>query len=395
MDAFFAAVEQLDRPELRGKAVVVGAPPDRRGVVAAASYEARRFGVHSAMPSREAARRCPHAVFLPVNGRRYEEVSRQVFAIFERFTPLVEPLSIDEAFLDVTGASRLFGGGVDIARRLKAAIHAEIGLTASVGVAPNKFLAKLASEMHKPDGLTVVPTARAAIVEFLAPLPADRLWGIGEVTRNLLDAAGLRTIGDIQRLTEPRLAALVGKHAASHFRRLAFGEDAREIELDAAEKSISREHTFDRDCTSAERVRAVLLDLADDVGRRLREDGRSAGLARLKLRWRGFTTITRQRPLCPPCCDDFSLRQAADGLLSAVELNRPVRLVGFGVAHLGAGAAEQLLLFGEDARARVRKERLSRAVDAIRGRLGGASIGRGRSRPAFSPQARTGDEGLK
>jgi len=179
MDAFFTSVEQRDRPELRGKPVVVGAGPNERGVVAAASYEARKFGVRSAMPSREAGRRCPQAVFLPVDGRRYQEASRQVFAIFERFTPLVEPLSVDEAFLDVTGARRLFGDGEAIARQIKAAIRREVGLTASVGVAPNKFLAKLGSEMNKPDGLTVIPRRREAIVALLAPWRSASSGGWG------------------------------------------------------------------------------------------------------------------------------------------------------------------------------------------------------------------------
>jgi len=229
MDAFFTSVEQRDRPELRGRPVVVGAPGDQRGVVAAASYEARRYGIHSAMPSREARRLCPDAVFLPVDGRRYSAASRQVFAILRRFTPFLEPLSIDEGFLDVTGSAALFGSGPQIARRIKDAIARETGLSASVGVAPNKFLAKLASDLRKPDGLTVVPESPEAIAAFLAPLPVGRVWGVGTVTRGRLEAAGIRTIGDLQCAPAARLARAVGRAAADDLARLARGEDAREI----------------------------------------------------------------------------------------------------------------------------------------------------------------------
>ena len=198
MDAFYAAIEQRDHPEYRGKPVVVGAQPNQRGVVATASYEARVYGIHSAMSSQDAGRRCPHAVFLPPDLPRYKEVSRQVFAIFERYTPLVQGLSIDEAFLDVSGSRRLFGSGQDIARRIKADLQRELGLSGSIGVAPNKFLAKLGSEYRKPDGLTVLPFERAGIVAFLRPLPVTRLWGVGKVTRQAFDRAALYTIGDIQ-----------------------------------------------------------------------------------------------------------------------------------------------------------------------------------------------------
>ena len=377
MDAFFAAVEQHDRPELRGKPVVIGAPRDRRGVVSAASYEARKFGIRSAMPSREAARRCPHAVFLPVNGRRYREVSRQVFAIFHRFTPLVEPLSVDEAFLDVTGARRLFGDGPQVAERVRAAIRQETGLTASVGVAPNKFLAKLASDLNKPDGVTIVPRVRDEIIAFLAPLPVGRVWGVGKVTRAALEDAGIRTIGDLQNTTSVRLEKLVGKHGARHLSRLAFGEDARELELEREEKSISREHTFTHDCSSVERLEGVLCDLVDDVGCRLRGAGRYATVIHLKVRWQGFRTITRQRPLPYACCDDFNLRSAAREMFHAIELVKPVRLIGVGVSGFRSeGGAEQLSLF-DDPIANRKREALSRAVDAIREEHGEQSVKRG------------------
>jgi len=382
MDAFFAAVEQRDRPELRGRPVVVGARPDQRGVVAAASYEAREYGIRSAMPSVEAGRLCPHAVFVAPDGKRYGEVSRHIMAIMRRYTPLVEPLSIDEAFLDVTGSQRLFGSGPEIGAKIKQRILQETGLTASVGVAPNKFLAKLASVMDKPDGLTVVPTGRERIVRFLAPLPVDRIWGVGKVTRRLLSDAGISTVGQLQAVREKQLAAVLGQHAARHLLRLAFGEDERDIETAREEKSLSHEYTFPRDCREPDTVRAVLLDLVDDVGRRLRRAGKHAGQARLKLRWQGFETLTRQRALDPPVCDDFSLRSAAESLLDATRLHRPVRLVGFGVGHLSSPSDEQLDLFDLAGPSREKRERLSEAVDAIRDRHGGGSIRRGSHRAA-------------
>ncbi|MDP6525695.1 MAG: DNA polymerase IV [Kiritimatiellia bacterium] len=376
MDAFFASVEQHDHPELRGQPVVIGAQPDQRGVVAAASYEAREYGIHSAMPSREAGERCPHAVFLPPNGKRYGEVSRQIMGIFERFTPYVEQLSVDEAFLDVTGAQRLLGTGREIAAKIKDTVKGETGLTASVGVAVNKFLAKLASDMDKPDGLTVVPNSKQEIITFLAPLPVGRIWGVGKVTQNLLESKGIRTVGDLQETPERLLSALVGKHSARHLHRLAFGEDEREIETEREEKSISKEHTFLHDTSDREAVRHTLLGLVDDVGRRLRESGKLAGVARLKIRWKGFKTITRQRTLNHPCRDDFSLREIATELFMTEELVKPVRLIGFGVSGLTDRASRQLGLF-DDISDRSKREQLSRAVDDIRREHGSKSIGRG------------------
>jgi nucleotidyltransferase/DNA polymerase involved in DNA repair len=244
MDAFYASVEQRDHPEYRGKPVVVGCPPDQRGVVATASYEARTFGIHSAMPSREAGQRCPHAIFLPPDMPRYEMVSAQVFEIFGRYTPFVEGLSIDEAFLDVTGSLRLYGPGEEIARRIKADILSELALTCSVGVAPNKFLAKLGSEYRKPDGLTVLPFDPKAIIAFLRPLPVTRLWGVGKVTRQAFDRAALHTIGDVQDAPLALLQGVVGPHNAAHLRALAFGDDPARSNSMSARKSISREHTF-------------------------------------------------------------------------------------------------------------------------------------------------------
>jgi DNA polymerase-4 len=301
---------------------------------------------------------------------RYVAVSRQVFTLFERFTPLVEAVSIDEAFLDVTGARRLFGEPAAIAEAIRAAIRQELDLTASAGVAGNKFLAKLAGEIRKPDGLTVVPRERAAVLAFLAPLPVSRLWGVGKVTCELLERHGYHTIGDIQRATEAALAAILGHHAAGHLLRLSFGEDERTVETEFEEKSISREHTFPVDCRDPELLRATLRTLVEDVGRSLRKTGKYAGVARLKLRWSDFQTLTRQRTLPGAACDDFALRRLALELLAAEPLIQPVRLIGFGVSNLTAERVEQLSLFEDPADRRTRDEKLCRTVDRLRDTLG-------------------------
>lgn len=376
MDAFFTSVEQRDRPELRNRPVVVGAPPDRRGVVAAASYEARKFGIHSAMPSREAYRRCPRAVFLPPDGVRYREASQSILEIFHRFTPFVEPLSIDEAFLDVTGSRKLFGDGPDMARRIKETVKRETGLTASVGVAPNKFLAKLASDMDKPDGLTVTPTGRNEIMRFLAPLEVGRLWGVGAATRGLLHRAGVFVIGDIQATPMSELERILGTHTARHLYRLAVGEDRREVETGGEALGISREHTFSRDCQDGETIAATLAGLVEKVGAELRGQSRYAALVRLKLRWKDFSTITRQAPLDPPACDDFTLCRKAMELYRKANpgSNRRVRLVGFGVGKLSSETVRQPTLFDPAPETHDKREALCRAVDALRGQGHGASI---------------------
>jgi DNA polymerase-4 len=376
MDAFFASVEQRDHPEWRGRPLVVGAGPRERGVVAAASYEARKFGIRSAMPSREAGRRCPDAIFTPPDMDRYAAVSKLVFRIFERFTPCIEPLSIDEAFLDVTGSLRLFGDGPVIAGRIRGAIRDELRLTASVGVARNKFLAKVASDINKPDGLTIVPNDDAGVARFLAPLPISCLWGVGKVTRTALEEGGLRTVGDVRRASQAHLAGLVGDDRARHFKALAEGVDDRDIVTDWEEKSISREHTFPEDCLDPDVVKGALLDLVDDVGRRLRAAGKYAEVVQLKLRWQGFETITRQRTPDDPICDDFALRSVATSLLSSVPLEKPVRLVGFGASRITGARSGQLPLFRRDGLNPGKTERLSRAVDNIREKVGEDRIGR-------------------
>jgi len=381
MDAFFAAVEQHDHPELRGKPVVVGAPPDQRGVISAASYEARKFGIHSAMPSRTAHQKCPDAVFMPVNMARYKEVSGQIMRIFDAFTPLVQPLSIDEAFLDVTGAQHLFGSGEEIARKIKQAVREETGLNASVGVAPNMFLAKLASDMDKPDGLTLVPFEQEAIETFLAPLPVSCIWGAGKVTQNILLQNGLPTIGKIQQCPFQTLEKIVSTRTARVFSRLAHGIDERELELETEEKSISNETTFKEDVTDHDVIEATYLRLIDKVGRRLRKAGFFATTIHLKIRWNDFSTITRQTRVPIPCCDDITLRETGMALLHKHLRHRPVRLIGFGVSGLtetDQPQTDQLNLFdAPDTAIHDKRSRLSRAADRIRELFGEKSIQRG------------------
>lgn len=381
MDAFYAAIEQHDRPELRGRPVVVGAPPDKRGVVSTCSYEARKFGIHSAMPSRTAGKLCPHAVFLPVNMKRYHEVSETIMEIFHRFTPLVQPLSLDEAFLDVTGARYLFGDGPAIARKIMAAVLEETGLTCSVGVASNLFLAKIASDLHKPGGLTVVPSSEKLIPAFLAPLPVKRMWGAGKKTQALLEAHDILTIGDLQTVPIEKLTAWIGASAAGSFHRLAFGLDGREVETASEEKSISNEITFDEDRRDAASVETALLDLADKVGARLRRAGFYAGTAQIKIRWTDFSTITRQRRLDPSCCDDITLRETALELFRKEGLRNPVRLIGFGVSGLRETVDKpQLDLFDSPSKqVSTRREQLSRTIDRIRSTFGRRSVQRGSS----------------
>jgi DNA polymerase-4 len=381
MDAFFASVEQHDHPELKGKPVVVGSPPDQRGVVSAASYEARPYGIHSAMPSRTAFQKCPHAVFLPVNMARYKEVSRQIMRIFETYTPFVQPLSIDEAFLDVTGAHRLFGDGKTIAKKIRHDIQAETGLTASVGIAPNMFLAKIASDMNKPDGLTLVPFEQKAIEKFLAPLPISRMWGVGKVTQKKLLSLGLATIEQLQACDPRLLERAVGPHAAKTFSRLARGIDERHIEPESAEKSISNETTFRKDLTDRAEIEVAYKKLTDKVGARLRKAGLYTTTVHLKIRWNDFSTITRQTRLTQPCDDDITLREAGMELLEQHLLHRPVRLIGFGVSGLCTSdqpPIHQLNLFDDpDIAIHKRRTRLSHIADDIKRRYGQKSLRRG------------------
>lgn len=381
MDAFFAAIEQLDHPGLRGKPVIVGAAPDRRGVVSTCSYEARTFGVHSAMPSRTAGKLCPHGIFVAPRMGRYEEVSRIIMDVFHEFTPFVEPLSLDEAFLDVTGALGLWSDAVTLARDLKRRVRERTGgLTASVGVASNKFLAKVASDMNKPDGLTVVPADEAGVLAFLGPLPVTKLWGIGKVSGERLRQAGLRTVGQLQAMSVTDLERYFGAAGAQEVWELCRGLDERPVVTDWQEKSMSGEHTFDQDCGDVDRVRQVLLEQVERVGRRLRMAGKTGKTVQIKVRFSDFKTITRQVSLPMSANSDRLLRDAAYALFDREGINRPVRLIGFGVTGL-AGEAESdgdLVLPGlEPVRQDGRNADLDRAVDALRETFGKDAIKRG------------------
>jgi DNA polymerase-4 len=373
MDAFYASIEQRDRPELRGRPVIVGGLGPR-GVVCAASYEARPFGVRSAMPTATARRLCPQAVFLPNRMGHYGEVGRQVRDILLSFTPLVEPLSLDEAFLDVRGCEGLFGPAAEVACQIKVRVRCETGLVASVGVAPNKFLAKLASDHGKPDGLVVLPGERVA--EFLAPLPVGRVWGVGAKTEKRLRALGAATVGQLAALPERVLAAHLGE-AGRQMWRLAHGQDDRPVVPDREARSISTETTFAHDIGDRAVLRAWLLDLVDQLGARLRRHGLRARTAELKVRSADFSTRMRSASLGEATDLTDALWQAAVQLFERTVTGAvlPVRLLGVGASNLAREAAVQGRLF--DGEERQRQASLDRAVDAIRRELGPGAIRRG------------------
>lgn len=375
MDEFFAAVEKLDRPELRGKPLLVGGDASARGVVSTASYEARRFGCHSAMPMARAIRLCPQAVVLPVRPRRYAAVSEQVFAIFDRFTPVVEPLSIDEAFLDVTGCERLMGPAEQVARAIRRSIRGELHLTASVGVAPNKFLAKLASDLNKPDGLTVI--APETIHATLDPLEIRTLWGVGPAAAERLAVLGAATIGDLRRL-DPRLLRERLGDAGEHLAALARGEDHRPVTPDGQAKSIGQEQTFATDVADLGALRQILADQADHVARRLRRGRLRARTVTLKLRYGDFTTRTRSTTGPDPTDLSEDLRAMAAALLRAWarEAFGPLRLLGVTASGLSTVAGRQLDLFPDPARQKAR--RVDEALDAIEAKFGKGAVRRGR-----------------
>jgi DNA polymerase IV len=376
LDAFFAAVEQRDRPELRGKPVIVGGGPTDRGVVSAASYEARAFGVHSAMPLRTAAALCPGGIFVPVDGAKYQAVSRQVMAILRRFTPLVEPVSIDEAFLDVTGSQALFGDGESIGRQIRAAILDEVRLTASVGVATTKLVAKVASDLRKPDALVVVRPGQEA--DFLAPLPITRLWGVGARTAEALREFGVTTIGDLAGLERAVLERRFGERGGALTLR-ARGVDPDPVSDRAPAKSIGHEHTFDVDTSDRDVIERTLLAMAEGVAGRLRASGVKAATVTVKIRDSTFRTITRQRTLAEPTDLTEPIWRAA------LELARPevrairVRLLGVTASNLGERV--QLQLFsgeGEATGDAARGRRVVEAEDAIRRRFGERAVTRAR-----------------
>lgn len=373
MDAFFASVEQRDDPSLAGRPVIVGSDP--RGVVSAASYEARAFGVRSAMPVAEARRRCPAGVFLPGNRRRYAEVSRVVMATLGNFSPLVEPASIDEAYVDITGTETLFGPPEALGRRIKDAIRETTGLACSVGIAPVKFIAKIASDYDKPDGLTVVPPELVA--DFLAPLPVGRIPGVGRRAEAALRRLGVRLVGDILAYPPEFFERHCGKwglelHEKARGRGSAVVSPAREA------KSVSAENTFEADTADRRRLEAWLLHQAERVGRELRREGLRGRTVTLKIKFGDFRQITRSRTLPEPTDADALIFATAGELLDAEPLPRPVRLVGVGVSNFGEPPRQLTLFDTPDRQQRHRSGRIDAALDAIRGKFGNAAIVRGR-----------------
>ena len=371
MDAFFASVELLHHPEWRGKPVIVGSGPHERGVVSTCSYEARKFGVHSAMPSRTAYERCPHAIFVRPNMHLYQEVSDKVFEIFGHYTPFIEGVSIDEAFLDISGTIHLYGSARTLGEALRREIRETCGVTCSVGIAPNRLLAKIGSELNKPDGLTLMPFEPDEIARFLAPRPLGILWGIGKKTAAALRPYGLNTCGDLQRTPAARLEKILGsRSAAESLKDQALGRASDVVNYEPAdEKSVSREHTFDEDTSDREEIRAKLLELVEEVGHRFRAVPRWARTARIKLRDAAFNTITRQAAFDLPARDDITFREKALALFDREPITS-VRLVGFGVTNFQDTPDDlgpTLFPTPEDGR-RQKRERLSAALDALRDR---------------------------
>jgi DNA polymerase IV len=378
MDAFYASVEQRDNPALVGKPVIVGWPGGR-GVVAAASYEVRKFGVRSAMPMHTALRLCPGAICIPPRMQRYKEMSQLVFGVFHEITPLVQGLSLDEAYLDVTESQALLGAAAVIARRIKDTVRARTALTASVGVATNKLVAKIASDLDKPDGLTVVPESR--IREVLDPLSVRRLPGLGRKLGEKVEAAGLRTLGELRAASDAVLWPLFGRDA-QRMRERAAGIDDRPVQPDLEEKSLSAEDTFAQDLADPRRLDAHLCRLADLAGERLRSRGLMAGRVGVKIRRHDFATFTRQRAIAPPTQDGRTLRNVARELLSrwlAEHSGAKLRLLGVVLTDLSPAAQLGLFDAGE-ARPNgrnARDPRLDSALDEVRARFGRDALRRG------------------
>jgi DNA polymerase-4 len=373
MDAFYASVEERDRPELVGKPVIVGGTPEGRGVVAAANYVARKFGVHSAMPAVTAHRLCPRGIFLRPRMDYYAEVSDQIRGIFEKYTPLVEPLSLDEAFLDVTGSERLFGPAETIGRMIKQEIRERLRLVASVGVAPNKFLAKIASDLKKPDGFVIVEPDR--VQEFLDPLPVGRLWGVGKVTGQVFENLGIHRIGQLRQMPVELLRHHFGA-GGDHLWELSQGIDDRPVVPEQEAKSISHETTFAKDLVDPEQMRAWLLELSEQVGCRMRRHGLKGRTVQLKVRYEDFHTITRAQTLPQPTNVTQEIWWTADQMfaerLPARRLQ--IRLLGVGMSGFDHPGTVQLSLFPEAEHDR--QARLDEVADQIKEKFGQASLQR-------------------
>ena len=373
MDAFYSSVEERDNPSLRGMPVIVGGTPEGRGVVAAANYVVRRFGVHSAMATARALQLCPDAIVLKPRMEHYAQISKQIREILHRYTPVVEPLSLDEAFLDATGSVQLFGSVETIGRAIKTAIRSELNLVASVGVAPNKFLAKLASDIDKPDGFTVIEPD--AVRDFLSPLPVGRIWGVGKVTGQRFERLGIQTIGQLRTLSLQQLQDEFGQNG-EHFWELARGIDNRSVVPDREAKSISHETTFADDICDMDALRAWLMELTEQVSRRLRSHEMKGRTVQLKVRYSNFDTYTRSRSVLPATNTTSQLWSTVLNLLTSELPDRPlaVRLLGMGVSNLQTQRPVQKDLFPEE---QDRKDsKIDEVADKIRDRFGAASLRR-------------------
>lgn len=371
MDAFFASVTERDHPELKGKAVVIGAGV--RGVVTSANYEARKFGIKAAMPVGRAQRLAPHAIFIPPDHKRYSEVSEHIMEIFHSFTPLVEPISLDEAFLDVTKAKRLLGDGRAIATAIRAKVEAQEGITCSVGIASSKFIAKLASQRCKPNGILEIPDDR--VLTFLHPLPVSALWGVGPKTNEALVRLGLHSVGDIAQTPEQTLIRALGQAAGQSLYELAWGRDDRDVIPEEPDKSISAAETFDRDIDDPEIIAKEILRMCERASSRMRERSLFAKTITLKIRFADFTTINRSKTLPLPIDTTHEIYEIAKGLYEALSIGRArIRLVGVSLENLHTDSHEQLVLGARESSWR----ELQGGIDAAKARFGSDSVRPGR-----------------
>ena len=374
MDAFYAAVEQRDNPEFRGKPVIVGAAPRMgrgRGVVSAASYEARKYGIHSAQPISRAYKLCPNGIFLPVRGKRYVSVSKKIMAIFHEYTLLVQAISLDEAFLDLTGTERLFGPAEEVGKNIKKRIQEQEQLTASVGIGPNKLIAKIASDLEKPDGFVVVQHGKER--EFLAPLPVGKLWGIGKKMEEKLAALGIKTIRELAAFPKQTLLDTAGK-IGSDLWEYAQGIDKSPVIPDSKAKSVSNEITFPKDVSDPSRILETLLRLSEKVGYRLRNHEWIGKTVTLKVRFEDFSTIVRHKTLPKPIYMSEAIYTEVYHLYENLEVHQPIRLLGVGVTQLSSAGEQQMALFDEEDE---KRKKVTQAVDVLKKKYGMDIIGRG------------------